>query len=342
MRILFIRLRSLGDAVLATPTLGAAKAAGAEVAVVLEKPFSELFLGHPWIDLMLELNPGSLLDRVRLIRRLRKLQFDLAVDLHGGTTSGIITVLSGAGRSVGFAGARLGRRFDVRVPDPRRVWGRTPLHTVEYQLAPLRHLGFSVEPIPPLLVPVDPVEAEAAERQLADLGVREPFVLVQPAAAFETKQWLQERFAAVIRELAEAGRRVVVTAGPGQQGLVDQVAAAGRPPGPQAERVQALPPQPLRRFAAVAARCELYLGNDTGTTHVAAALGRPVVVVFGSSNPVAWRPWGTRYLVVGSDRACIPCPGYRCLHYPQPRCIRDVGVNQVLEAVARVGGGGIG
>jgi ADP-heptose:LPS heptosyltransferase len=336
MRILFVRLRSLGDAVLATPTLAAAKAAGAHVALVLEKPFSELFQEHPYVDLLLDLKPGSLLDRLRLIARLRRMEFELAVDLHGGTTSGIITWLAGAHRSAGYAGSRLGRWFDIQVPDPCEVWGRRPLHTVEYQLAVLRHLGFEIEPVPPLSVVVDRVEAEAAASQLAALGVGERFVLVHPAAALETKQWLPERFGAVVRELANRGRQVVVTAGPGQQALVDQVVAAGRTGGAAANRVLELAPQPLRRFAALAQRCELYLGNDTGTTHLAAALGRPVVVVFGSSNRVTWRPWGTEAVVVGSNRACIPCPGYRCLHYPEARCIRDVGVEQVLEAVAAV------
>lgn len=338
MRILFVRLRSLGDAILATPTLAAAKASGAHVTLVLEQPFSELFQGHPSIDLLLNLKPESLWHRLRLIGRLRRMEVDLAVDLHGGTTSGLITRLAGAQRSVGYAASRLGRWFDVQVPDPCEVWGKRPLHTVEYQLAVLRHLGFQVEPVPPLSLPVHPEEAEAASGQLAALGVAGSFILVHPAAALETKQWLPERFGAVVRELASRGRQVVVTAGPGQQMLVERVAAAGRSGGVPAGRVRELAPQPLRRFAAVVQKCELYLGNDTGTTHLAAALGRPVVVVFGSSNRVAWRPWGTEAAVVGSNRACIPCPGYRCLHYPEARCIRDVSVEQVLEAVAAVEG----
>lgn len=336
MRILVIRLRSLGDSVLMTPLLGAAKASGAAVSVVLERPFSELFTAHPWIDELLPVQADSLLGRLRLVAAIRRRKFDLALDLHGGTTSGLIAAASGASRRVGFAHSRLARAFEVKVPDPREVWGRSPLHTVEYQLAMLKYLGFQVEPIPPLTLALEPEAVGVVRERLESLGARDGFVLVQPAAAFDTKQWPAERFAEVAAWCSEQGRQVVVTAGPGQETLVEGVVRDALARVGEGGDVWAVPPQPLSRFAALAARCGLYVGNDTGTTHVAAALQRPVVVIFGSSNPRAWHPWGTSYRMVGSTRSCIPCPGYACLHYAEPRCIRDVSVARVLEAIEEV------
>lgn len=332
MRILLVRLRSLGDAVLATPVMAAARAAGHEVTVVLERPWADLFQNHPWTDRVLSLRAGRLWDRWRLVAEIRGQGFDLAIDLHGGSTSGLITVLSGADRTVGFAGSRLARRFGVQVPDPREVWGRSPIHTVEYQLAALKYLGIAVEPIPSPHLPVDPGESESVALLLREHGVDEGFVLIHPAAAFATKQWPADRFARLASELAGRGHRVLVTAGPGQERLVSSVVDFARDQGAGRGHVQPLPTLSLRRFTALAARCSLYVGNDTGTTHMAAAVGRPVVVVFGSSNPRAWHPWGVPYRLVGSSRACIPCPGYHCLHYREPRCIRDVTVDEVLAA----------
>jgi heptosyltransferase-3 len=90
---------------------------------------------------------------------------------------------------------------------------------------------------------------------------------------------------------------------------------------------------PLREFAALVSKCRLYVGNDTGATHMAAALGRRIVVIFGSSDFRVWSPWRVEHRLVRSDLPCVPCPGYRCLHYPDPRCIRAIETGPVLEAI---------
>ncbi|MCK5734540.1 MAG: glycosyltransferase family 9 protein, partial [Candidatus Latescibacteria bacterium] len=77
----------------------------------------------------------------------------------------------------------------------------------------------------------------------------------------------------------------------------------------------------------------LYVGNDTGSTHIVAALGKKIVVIFGSSDFKAWYPWNVEHQLIRSDLPCMPCPGYFCLHFDEPRCIRSIPVDPVFEAV---------
>ena len=82
-------------------------------------------------------------------------------------------------------------------------------------------------------------------------------------------------------------------------------------------------------------QCRLFVGNDSGPTHAAAALGRPLVVIWGSSDFRVWHPWNTPFESVGLSLPCMPCPGYRCAAFDRPKCIEEVAVETVLAACAR-------
>ncbi len=330
MRLLFIRLRSLGDTVLMTPALTAARAAGVgRIAVVVEAPFHEVLQGNSDIDRLIVVDNrlNRLVARWRAVLAIRRFSPDVAIDMHGGTTSALLTALSGAGRRVGFARSRNTRHYTVRVPDPSSLWPGQSLHTVHDQLSALKFLGFPVNSVPPLKIGVDASAVHAIRNQLRDRGVEPGFVLIHPAAAFETKQWAAANFAEIASALAGEQRSVVVTAGPGQESLIREIQEICPP------SVVFLEPMRLAYFAALCSLCGLYVGNDTGPTHIASALGKKIVAIFGSSNVRAWRPWGVENRVVKSDLACIPCPGYRCLEYDEPVCIRSIPVSSVLDAI---------
>jgi len=157
-----------------------------------------------------------------------------------------------------------------------------------------------------------------------------PFVLVHPAAAFDTKQWPIERYAELIRSLRVDGFEVVVTCGPGESHLLEWLSHKVD------DGVRFVPPLTLSRFAALASLCKVYVGNDTGTTHIASALQKPIVVVFGSSDSTVWYPWNVDFELVKSDLSCIPCPGYSCSEYEEPLCIKSIPVERVYSAVKRL------
>ncbi len=329
LRIVFLRLRSLGDTVLMTPLLAVAKRRPrCEVAVAVEAPFHEILLNNPNVDhlFVIERDRNKMLARLQAIRAIRAFGPHLTIDLHGGTTSSWMAFLSKARQRVGYASSRNAHLYNVKVPNSRGIWGKEELHTVEHQLAFLKHLGFPVEPLPNPEIRLTAAEVDQARRILRELGVEPPFILVHPAAAFDTKQWPAEHFAGLSRTLSEEGLKVILTAGPGEERVLEQVRSQG------AGRAVFLPPLPLRLFAAVTSLCHLYIGNDTGATHIAAALGRRIVVIFGSSDYRVWYPWQSEHQLIRHDLPCVPCPGYRCLFYEKPLCIRSVSPQAVLEA----------
>jgi len=331
LRVVFLRLRSLGDTVLMTPLLAAAKRRpNSRVAVVVEEPFHEVLLENPNIDQLFVLarNRNDVVERLRIVRAVRAFNPHLAIDLHGGTTSSWMTFFSKATRRVGYAAGRNSFLYNVKIPRSSQIWGKQELHTVEHQLAPLKYLGFPVDPIPPVQICLTVDELHEASERLRSIGINEEdFVLVHPAAAFDTKQWPAENFAELSRELSRSVMKLVITAGPGEESILAKIRSLG------AGSACFLDPLPLRLFAAVTSLCSLYVGNDTGATHMAAALRKRVVVIFGSSNDRVWYPWQTEHQIVRHDLPCVPCPGYRCLHYEEPLCIRSVSPQAVAQAV---------
>jgi heptosyltransferase-2/heptosyltransferase-3 len=155
--------------------------------------------------------------------------------------------------------------------------------------------------------------------------------LIHPAAAFATKQWDTEKFARVSEYLSNRGFAVVVITSPTET----QIAVA-------LEQSVAAPlisfsDLSLPEVTALASRARVFVGNDSGIAHIAAAVGLPAVVVFGSSNVAHWGPWATRPAeVVREEMECQPCHGYYCEKFAQPECILRVPVERVVAAVERV------
>ncbi len=341
-RLLFVRLRSLGDTVLMTPALAVAKRCqGVQVGVVVEEPFDEVLVDNPHVDqlFVIRRSRNKLLARLRALRAIRSFRPDSVIDLHGGSTSALLSRLSSAARRIGYAQNRHARFYTDQVPHSSRIWGKDTVHTVEHQLSPLRFLGFPVDPLPPLHVPVDSGDVSEVRRLLGKREAPGEFILIHPGAAFATKQWEPRKYAQLANQLAAQGYPVVFIIGPGETSVLEAVRKDCE--GTEACKgtedckgtVRFLDPLSIRKFSALASLCLLYIGNDTGTTHIAAALGKRIAVIFGSSDSKVWHPWGVPYRVLRSDLPCIPCPGYYCLHYDEPRCIRSIEASTVLEAV---------
>ena len=334
-RVLFVRLRSLGDTVLMTPMLAVmSRLPGWEVGVLIEEAYKGVLQGSPHVDrlFVIDNHPLKWVARLKAIQEIRSFEATLAIDLHGGTTGAVFTALSGASERVGYQRGRHSYLYNVKIPASHSVWHREHVHTVEHQLSILKCLGFPVEPVPSPEVPVNPSDLESVRELLIELGLlprhlEEGFILVHPAAAFDTKQWAAEKFASLAARLADDGHQVVFTVGPGEEALLGRIREVSPP------QVRFVVPMSVERFSSLVSLCRVYIGNDTGATHIAAALGKRIVVIFGSSDSKVWHPWGTEYRLIKSDLSCIPCPGYFCLHYDEPRCIRSIPVEPVLQAV---------
>jgi heptosyltransferase-3 len=262
-RIAVIRLRSMGDCVLTTPALALLKAyrPDLQVRVVVEPRFAGLFEDNPDVD---EISPrvGS--------------RVDMALNLHGGTRSMWMTLASGAKFGVGFAHHRFSGIYSQRIPRAQEILGgERPMHTAEHLASAMFWLGVPRAEIP---------RAKLFASRKPDYPA---YVVMHPFAATTEKTWPRERFIEVAGRLQNAGLQPMIVAGP-----ADDTAPFSD--------FQVLRDSPLGALKSLMSGAALFIGNDSGPAHVAAAFGIPVAVLFGPSDPVTWAPWRTEARVLTS------------------------------------------
>jgi predicted lipopolysaccharide heptosyltransferase III len=334
-RVLVVRLRSIGDTVLATPSLHALRRflPHARIDILLESWVAPVLDGFPEIDNIIRVERGSTSSRARVARTLRAASYDVAYNLHGGTTAALLLRASGARHRVGYFNYQYSSLHNHLAPSPLELWGQEKTHSVEQQLALLGWTGVPVSDRPRTRLAVT-LEAEASvNARLSSVGLdhAKPFALLHPAAAFESKQWAARNFARVAEDLSARGFDIVAIAAAGESSIVDELIETS------SARIVALVDLSLPEVTALIARARLFVGNDSGIAHIAAAVGAPSVVIFGSSNVAHWRPWATAPSeVVREEMPCAPCPGYTCAEFDAPECIRRVPVERVTAAISRV------
>lgn len=346
-RILLLRLRSIGDIVLLTPALRLLKTwrPDLQISVFVESRFRELLAGNPCVNEVLHPCDATgwqaLVAPVRAARELRGRKFALCINLHGGPRSAFLARWCGATWKAGFEHFRNGGIYDFSIPDARNILGQPVIHTAEHQAAALFWLGLPQQSIPPSEIFVsDSGKAEWTERRSA-LGIplEREYAIIQPTALYPTKEWAAEGFARLGGHIEEStGILPVFSCGPGESERLDAVEQAS------SKKIRRLENPSLAAFMAALSSARLFVGNDSGPAHIAAALRRPLVVIFGSSNSRIWRPWagsppaatGRAFRMVQNSYECNPCRGDRCYRFDRPQCILSVTLAQVQAAVDSV------
>jgi ADP-heptose:LPS heptosyltransferase len=343
-RLLLIRLRSIGDIILLTPALRLLKEwrPDLRISVLVESRFRELLEGNRAVEEVLTPGEGSgwrkLASRLDAIRTLRSRAFLVCVNLHGGPTSAQLARWSGARWRVGFGHFRGWRLYHIEIPNAETILGQPSLHTAEHQAAVFFYLGLPRKEIPPAELSLNPEQAIWWDGKRRSLGIapEKLYAIVHPTALYKTKEWAPERYAQIGQYLErQAGLAPVYSCGPGESPVLDAVEKAS------GAAIRRLEGASLGQFAAALAGARLFVGNDSGPAHMAAALARPVVVIFGSSSSSIWGPWPRQSSrptarVVQNSFDCNPCPGDRCYRFEKPECILSVTVDQVKDAVEAV------
>lgn len=328
-RILVVKLRSIGDTVLCTPSLIALRRAAphAQLDILLEDWVAPVLEGAGFVDNVITVGKSSI-DRLRAAWALRSANYDVAFNLHGGTTATFFVRASGARHRVGYSYYRYSFLYNHLLSSSSHFWNSEKTHSAEQQLALLGFAGVPVEDRPKSRLSV----TKEAEKSVAGkISVVGEFALMHPAAAFGTKQWAPENFARVAEHLAEKGIRTVAVVTKKERPVLANLQAAASVP------IIGLDDCSLPEITALAARARVFVGNDSGLAHMAAAVGTPVAVVFGSSNVDHWRPWTDGPAeVVRESLPCQPCAGYVCSEFFEPRCILSVPVSSVTRAVDRL------
>jgi len=336
-RVLVIRLRSIGDTVLTTPSLFALRRflPHAQIDILLEDWVAPVLDASDLVDRTITIPRESKTGRARIARELRGRRYDVVYNLHGGTTATLLTRATGAPHRVGFEHYQYARLHNHLAPSSLKIWQRPILHSVEQQLALIGWTGVPVTDRPPTRLRVSESALASVAEKLRAAGFAldegERFALIHPTAAFDTKQWATENFARVAEELVARGLKPIA--------IVDQkeTAVANSLTTQSAAPVLGLSDLTLPEVTALASRAGLFVGNDSGIAHIAAAAGAPCIVVFGSSNVAHWRPWTTRPAeAVREEMPCQPCHGYFCAEFERPECILRVPVERVVAAIDRV------
>ena len=335
-KILLLRLRRLGDVVLMTPCIRAVKEwkPKAHLSVLVERPLNDLLREHPDIDeLIVTERKGLLRGGQLLLKVLPQKRFDLVINLHGGPRSAAQTLATRAPYRVGHRYFRNQWVYNVKVPLPEEVIKlNRPLHTVENQLSLLCALG-----IPPgmaeLKVPVRQEAALTLETKLRQIGVgnHEPFVVIRPGATHKIKQWSPEQFAKLADWISRHyACKVVIDIGPSEKELIKSFSFLTSSDLFILERLS------LSELVALIEKACLFIGNDAGPTHIAAAFKKDTIVIFGGSNPLHWAPWQTNAILLRHELPCSPCNARRCQIIDQYLCLRSVSLEEVINATTKL------
>jgi heptosyltransferase II len=334
-KILIRAVNWVGDAVMTTPAIGAIRERfpRAEITLLANPLVSQLFAPHRWVDRVITFDRNGrhkgLAGRFRLAAQLRKQAFDAAVILPNSFESALIPWLAGIPIRLGKASDGRGFMLTGRFrPDPLKPVA----HEVVYYLDLVRSFGISGQTQAPQLT-VTPGEIHAAALLLAEHGITAgDFVIgVNPGAAFgSAKRWYPERFAEVAGRLAAAwNAKTVIFGGPGETDIADGIERhlSGR-------CCNLAGTTNLRELMALIQRCNFLVTNDSGPMHIAAALGVPLVAIFGSTDHATTSPYTDRAVIVRKDVDCAPCKLRECP--TDHRCMTAVTANDVVQASLRL------
>jgi len=326
-RILIRSTNWIGDAVMTTPAMGAIRAAFPDAFITLAAPPSvaELFSPHPYCDRVLVFEKKRLHRGIqglrRFARQLHDERFDLAVLFQNAFEAAVLAFLAGIPLRVGYRTDGRGFLLTRGV----KAGGREKLlHHTDYYLSLMERAGIRGGS-GRLRLECTEAEKACARRLLADSRL---WIGINPGAAYgSAKRWLPERFAEVASALAwrfEAG--IVITGGPGEEDIAREIESAlGSRCLNLAGRTT------VRQLMAVIEQCRLFVTNDSGPMHIAAALGVPIVALFGSTDPTTTSPRGENIRIVRKPVPCAPCLKRVCP--TDHACMESITAYDVLDAV---------
>jgi lipopolysaccharide heptosyltransferase I len=328
LKILIVRLGSLGDIIHAIPAAAAIRRAYPQATIdwLVDGRHEDLLELVPPIDGRVAVTTSRVGSVLETVRRLRQRRYDVAIDLQGLLKSAVLARLSGAARVVGFPTALLRERaaalFYTQVEgDP------AARHVIDKNLSILKALAIRVPDADFPLVDRRPEIAAAARARLG-IGPSDRFAIINPGAAWPNKRWPPVYFAEVIRGLASRHNlRSLVLWGPGEEGIAQNVVTASDGNAAVSSSTTIAELVSLTKAAA------LVISGDTGPLHVAGAVGTPLIGIFGPTNPKRNGPWAENDLAISRYDECVCHYQRRCRIASW--CLLDISPREVLELADR-------
>lgn len=336
-RILVVRLDRIGDVVLSTPVLQALRASfpQAFIAMMVRSACQEILEGNPYCDQILAYDKEgahhSAWQTIKFALGLRKWKFDTALLLHPSNRSHWIPFLAAIPVRIGY-NRKQPWLLTHRMPHNKQ---EGVFHEAEYSLQLLQVFGVAAM-APKPYVAVLPQAVKRLEERLASASIsaQDVLVAIHPSASCISKRWMPQRFAAVAdRLMKEQGVKICLIAGKEEAAIARQVAQAMHSPA-----VDLAGQLTLSELAALMRRCTLLISNDSGPVHVAAAVGTPVVDIFGRNerglSPKRWGPLGSGHRIIHKEVGCVTCLAHRCdIRF---LCLSAITAEDVYEAAVAI------
>lgn len=339
MRILIIKLSSLGDVIHTLPALSTLREAfpQAHISWLVEPESAELLFEHPALDQVLLLPkkrwvceassvfrwPALGKELRHFVHELRAHRYDIVLDFQGLLKSGVLAGLVRAKRKIGFTPGK--ERGDIFLNE-KVAYPVERLHAVRRYLMLIEHLACAPS-TPSFSIAVG---QQHRNRVMALLGqyrisLRQPLVLLHPGTRWESKLWKQEYWATLGDLLQKNNTQVVFTGSAEDRALVGKIRAEMRAPS-----VTTAGELSLKELAFLQSRAEVMVTPDSGPMHLAVAMGTPVVALFGPTDPDLTGPFGNAKSVISKTLSCRPCFKRRCT---TNECMHQISVQEVWERV---------
>jgi heptosyltransferase-1 len=337
--ILLIKLSAIGDVVHSLPLLEVLRKNFPEARIdwLVEEEASQIIQGHRDLDRMILsrrkswqkrlLMPGQKVIVLREIREflhdLRSTSYDLVVDLQGLLKSGMLTGLSRGRRKIGFTGG--GKEGSYLFLTEKPYFFDYNKHALDRYLSVAEHLNCRVGSWKGD-IPIRSSDRQAVEHFLREHSLdREVLVAINPVAKWNTKLWEEERFAFLSDRLQkELSCKVLFTGSKEDQPVNARIIG-----GMETTPLDLTGRTGLKELAYLYSKCRFVISTDTGPMHIAAAVGTPVVALFGPTAPWRTGPYGKVHRVIREEIPCSPCFKRECFDVT---CMRGISVDRVFES----------
>jgi heptosyltransferase III len=325
-KILVIKLRAIGDVVLSTVVLKNLRQAFPKAVLdfLTEHPSKEVIYGNPNIDTVFGFNIKEE-SGLSLIRKIRRQRYDLVIDLFGNPRSAIVAYCSGAQHRVGY---RFGWRKHCYtiVVEPRGG----EVHNIEFNLDALRAINVPVTDRSPFF-PCSDEAKRFAEDFFRKEHLEGKFVVaLNPGGGWYTKRWRAKSYAALGKRLqAEYNASIIITWGPGEEKLAEEIRSLMN------GEALLTPNTTLKELGAILGQCSLMVTNDSGPMHIAAAMGTPIVAIYGPTHPELQGPVTDKAEIVkNKELTCLGCNLTECpIENP---CMEELAVDVVFQSAKKL------
>jgi 3-deoxy-D-manno-octulosonic-acid transferase/heptosyltransferase-1 len=338
MNILIVKLSAIGDVIHTLPSLAELRRLypDAHITWVVEEAAADLIIGHPHLDEVIisrrkswikDIKAGKVAATLReartFVRRIRSHRYDLVIDFHGLLKSAVVVFLSGGRRKLGYDSWQelSGLFLNEKIPEDMTK------HAVDRYLDFLRYLGAQINDVEFVLPLTDETKKEA-KRLLDQHHLSEKnYIAVNPIAYWETKLWDNAKFARLADQIKEELKLDVIFTGSNRTDAADILSRMTK------EGINLGGKTSLPILAEIYKSARAVITTDSGPMHLAAAVGTPVIALFGPTDPARTGPYGKGHTVIRTNLPCSPCLLKKC---STKECMEKITPEQVYATVERI------